>query len=140
LRVTTGKSSKILDAKVVRTHPESLVVPISTVEDASLTFDSILLNPGDYFVVQAIVVPGAAISVDGRIAGIKEIKSEAHKRRSRRVMVTVFIWVVAIAVTYLIGSGFTDFQTTFLVIAMGFSTFFGGFVLPRLIDWVRDNT
>jgi hypothetical protein len=140
LRVTTGKSSKILDAKVVRTHPESLVVPISTVEDASLTFDSILLNPGDYFVVQAIVVPGAAISVDGRIAGVKEIKSEAHKRRSRRVMVTVFIWVVAIAVTYLIGSGFTDFQTTFLVIAMGFSTFFGGFVLPRLIDWVRDNT
>jgi len=139
LRLTTGKSSKILDAKVVRTHPGSLVVPISTVEDTSLTIDSILLNPGDYFVVQAIVVPRAEIGVDGRIAGVKEIKSETHKRRSRRVMVTIFVWVVAIAITDLIASGFTDFQTPFVLLAAGFSFFFGGFVLPRLIDWVRDN-
>lgn len=139
LRVTTGESSKILDAKVVHTHPGNLVVPISTVEDASLTVDSVLLNPGDYYVVGAIVVPEAEISVDGRIAGVKEIKTETHKRRARRVTVTVFIWVIAIAITYLTASGFTDFQTPFVLIAVGFSFFFGGFVLPRLIDWVRDH-
>jgi hypothetical protein len=140
LKVITGESSKILDAQVVRKYPSGLVVPISNVEGTSITVDPILLNSGDYFVIQAIVVPEVEISVDGRIAGVKEIKSEVHKRKSRRVMTTVFIWVVAMAISVFIASGFADYRTLFVVVAAGFSTFFGGVVLPRLIDWIRDNT
>jgi hypothetical protein len=139
LRVMIGETSKILDAQVVQRSPNNLIVPLSSDESTFLAIDPILLNSGDYFVIQAITTPQAEISVDGRIAGVKEIKTEVHKRKSRRVMTTIFIWVVAIAIGSFIASGFTDYKTLFVVIAAGFSTFFGGVILPRLIDWIRDN-
>jgi hypothetical protein len=139
LRVVTGESSEILDVEIVHTNPKNLVVPISAVEDTSLTIGSILLNPKDSFVIQAVVIPRVEISVDGRIAGIKEIFSEGPKRRSYRIMTTSFIWILFIAFTVFIASGFTNYQTPFVIIAAGFSTFCGGVILPRLMDWIKST-
>ena len=138
LKVAMGESSKILDAEIVDMHPKNLVVPISTVDDTSITLEKLLLNPGDYFVINTIVIPPVKISVEGRIAGIKEIKSGAPKRYSQRIMITIFVWVIAIAMGMFISSGFTDYKRPFVLAGYGFCAFFGGFILPRLMEWVRD--
>lgn len=138
LKVVTGESSKILDAEVVDTHPKNLVVPISSIDNTSVIFKETLLNSGDYFVINTIVVPPVKISVDGRIAGIREIKSGAPKRYSQRIMITIFVWVVAIAMGTFISSGLTDYETPFVLAGYGFCAFFGGVILPRLMEWIRD--
>jgi hypothetical protein len=140
LKLAVGETSSILDAKLVRKHPDNLVVKLSLKDSKFLAIDPLLLNPGDYFLIQIIAMPEVNIRVKGRIAGIREIKSEAHKRKARRVMTTIFVGIVSIAIGVWILSGFSDYQTPFLIMAAGFSTFFGGVVLPRLIDWIRDNT
>ena len=139
LTVTTGATSKILDARITSAQPPGLVIPIS-IEDTTIALGRVLINPQDSFVVQMVVAPRAEIGVDGRIAGIKEIKRGAHKHLSQRIIAAGFFWIVGLAIIMFAWSGFQDYKGPFTLLAMGLAYFLGGVVLPRIMEWVRDAT
>jgi hypothetical protein len=140
LTITTGVSSRILDARITSTQPLSLVIPVTSIEDTAIILGQVLLNPQDSFIVQAVVAPKAEIGVDARIAGIKEIRRGAHKHYSQRVIAAGFLWIIGLAVIMFAWSGFQDFKWPFTLLAMGLAYFLGGVVLPRIMEWVRDAT
>ncbi len=138
LTITTGESSRILDARITATQPSGLTIEIVSMEDTLITLEQVLLNPKDNFIIQIVVVPQAEVAVKARIAGVKKIERGVHKSYSQRVIATSFIWIVGTAVVFFAWSGFENTETTFTLIALGFMYFLGGVVLPRLMKWIKD--
>ena len=140
IQLCVDDEAKMLEAQVLKAHPDSLSVSISLIENTSVAIEPVLLNPGDYFLIKAVTTPDTNVTIKGRIVGVKEIKTEANKRRSRRIMITIFLWVIGLAIALFIASGFTDYKASFLLVAAGFSFFLGSYILPRLMDWIKDNS
>lgn len=69
-----GQHSRILTAEVSSTKPSSLR-PNPTIYTEEIWLDPILLNAGDSITLKMLVTqPSREMNVDGRIAGVKDIK------------------------------------------------------------------
>jgi hypothetical protein len=71
----------ILSAEVVRVKPKNLKLVMTGFERSSVVLEPLLLNAGDSITIKLLVNEfGGEFSVDGRIAGVKEIKRGAVPR------------------------------------------------------------
>ncbi|HCB01773.1 MAG TPA: hypothetical protein DEP19_05265 [Anaerolineae bacterium] len=138
LRLSLGKSARILSADIYDLYPSNLQISFE-VESKSLKINPVLLNSKDSFTIKIIADSPSKVEVLGRIVGVKNI-NKFGESYSRRVVTTSFIYLVAGAFALWIASGFTDYKVPFLIVALGFSFFFGGVILPRLIAWIREGT
>lgn len=89
LQLLFDSSSEILAAQISRTFPRKLSVMIAVAQEDSeepsrIRVDPLLLNPGDWFTILALVSRfGGSVMAHGRIAGVREIQNEANDRENR---------------------------------------------------------
>jgi hypothetical protein len=86
-----GKTARILTADVVDKSPENFPASFH-VREAEIVLDPVLFNSKDSLTLKALVSQLGEISVDGRIAGVKEI----NKLRGASERFNVFFWLFMI--------------------------------------------
>lgn len=83
-RVIFGAETKLLSADVVKQTPSNLGASFN-IDPAFLQLSPLLLNPGDYFVVQLLIsAPELKVSADARIVGVPNLQA-LRKSQSRIV-------------------------------------------------------
>jgi hypothetical protein len=137
LFLSLGKSAKVLDTEIYNFSPANLQIKFST-QNNVIEIDPVLLNSRDSFTVKIIAESLSEIELNGRIVGVKDIY-KAGSIYPRRVITTSFIWLLVLALATWIFSGFTDYETPFIVAGLAFLFFFGGAILPRLLDWAKSG-
>lgn len=138
LMLYLGSKAKILEAGIYNPSPKNLRVSFF-IEKETLKINPLLLNPRDSFTVKIIAESSSAIELGGRIVGVNKINKVSGSYLFR-VATTSFIWIVVLALSFWIGSGFLDFRVPFLLLSFGFTFYFGSAILPRLIDWAKNGT
>jgi hypothetical protein len=138
LILSLGTSAKILDSEIYDLSPRNLQVKFSA-ENETIKINPVLLNSKDSFTVKIIAESLSKVELSGRIVGVKNIYKFGGSY-PRRVTTTSFIWLLVIALASWIISGFTDYKTPFIVATMSLLFFFGGVILPRLLDWAKGGT
>ena len=92
-----GEEAKILTAEITETEPKSLK-PSIKVDGKSVLLSSSLMNPDDSMILNVLVSRfGGQITVDGRIAGVKDIRVLTEGRR----LGEVFLFVVGLALGFI---------------------------------------
>ncbi len=73
-KVRTSKNSQLVSVEVSKFRPSNLQVKLDLVQD-SFSFGPLLLNPGDYFVVQALVSGKSPdLETDFRVVGMSKVE------------------------------------------------------------------
>jgi hypothetical protein len=72
LRFSWSSPAKILTAEVIEVSPESLQPTINAGAN-EIVVDPLLLNPGDWFRIKALINQVSKLSVDARVVGVKRI-------------------------------------------------------------------
>lgn len=135
LILSLGESARILDSEIYNFSPADLQIAYST-EKREIKVDPLLLNPKDSFTIKIIAESLSTIELSGRIVGVRDFYKVGGSY-SRRVITTSFIWVLVISLASWIISGFTDYETPFVIATLGLLFFFGGVILPRLLEWAK---
>ncbi len=72
-RINFLKGTSVISAEVTRIHPETLAASVS-IQPGSIVVDPLLLNPGDYLVIQALTSGNRPEhTAKGRIVGVSSV-------------------------------------------------------------------
>ena len=113
INITLGNDNTIYSAEIVSKHPEGLSASISY-EESKVTLAPTLLNSKDSIIIRMLVRKSGSIKVDGRIAGITEIREISRETTTIPQMLALALGIIqAFAVTVMAFSvlhkGFPDY-------------------------------
>lgn len=81
-----GEEAKVLTTEITEKNPDSLR-PSASIEEKEIVLKPILLNPKDSVTLKMLVTKFSKVAVDGRIAGVREIKETEKKALRYSVLI-----------------------------------------------------
>ena len=132
MAVSFGEGSTILDADTSYAKPNALK-PRFVIESDRLVFSPLLLNPGDRFVLRALVSRSSArpvLQVQSRIKGVSDVKPPAYLREWLIGVGGLALWSgVAVALVVFLGPKLGPVWQ----IALGIIALLGGALLSAVV-------
>jgi hypothetical protein len=142
VKVILNDGAKILTADIARFSPKSLTVGVQQ-EGTSITLLPALLNSRDRFTLRIVAADFAGdIAVDGRIAGVANIKGLQGCRETGKIMfwcgtaVTIVAWLLG-PILPLFGIEFEEpLWKSALIFNFGYILFsILMMIFPKILDW-----
>jgi len=124
ISLSFGEESKILTTEITGKNPDSLR-PSARIEEGMIVLAPILLNVRDSVTLKMLVNKFGKVTVDGRIAGVREIKETEKK------VLRYYILAVGGITIQIVGFFLPSIPSILFVILGGILGIFGLTRLPR---------
>ena len=132
VNLSFGEEAQILTAEVTETNPDSLQASVD-IEATRVVLKPVLLNGGDSITLKLLVSRLGGISVDGRIVGVKDIRTPAAQIAAyKRLLVFGSVLMLGGLIFFVVFGS----NLAFALLGMGISA--AGLLTLFLPQFIRD--